>query len=118
MRPAPGCSGRATLRHRAKPPAPTRLRENPAMIFETIVTTLSPAGVPHVAPMGVRYEGEVVVLMPFKPSTTLENILALRCAVLNLTTDTRVFAGCVTGRRDWPLVPAETIPCVRLASRL
>jgi hypothetical protein len=26
--------------------------------------------------------------------------------VLNLVTDTRVFAGCVTGRREWPLVPA------------
>lgn len=88
------------------------------MIFETIVTTLSTAGVPHIAPMGVRYEADQVVLMPFKPSTTLENILASRCAVLNLTTDTRVFAGCVTGRRDWPVVPAETIPCVRLALSL
>ena len=68
-------------------------------IFETVVTTQSPDGVPHVAPMGVRYQGERVVLMPFKPSTTLANILATRGAVLNLVTDTRVFAGCVTGRR-------------------
>jgi hypothetical protein len=97
----------------------TNLRENPPMmIFETIVTTASPAGAVHIAPMGVRYDGECVILMPFKPSTTLENILASRCAVLNLTTDTRVFAGCVTGRRDWPVVPAETIPCVRLATSL
>src|SRR5262245_23484825 len=88
------------------------------MIFETIVTTLSAAGAPHIAPVGVRYEGDQVVLMPFKPSTTLENILASRCAVLNLTTDTRIFAGCVTGRRDWPVVPAETIPSVRLAASL
>jgi len=99
-------------------PHPADLRENPTMIFETIVTTLSTAGAPHVAPMGVRYEGDQVVLMPFKPSTTLENIIASGCAVLNLTTDTRIFAGCVTGRRDWPLVTAETIPCVRLASSL
>lgn len=88
------------------------------MIFETIVTTLSPSGVPHIAPMGVRYDGDMVVLMPFKPSTTLENILGSGCAVLNLTTDTRVFAGCVTGRRDWPLVPADTIRCLRLGSGL
>jgi len=88
------------------------------MIFETIVTTLSATGVPHIAPMGVRYEGDLVVLMPFKPSTTLENILGSGCAVLNLTTDTRIFAGCVTGRRDWPLVAAETIRCARLASSL
>jgi len=88
------------------------------MIFETIVTTMSAVGMPHIAPMGVRYDSDMVVLMPFKPSTTLENILTSGCAVLNLTTDTRIFAGCVTGRRDWPLLPAETIRCLRLASSL
>jgi uncharacterized protein len=87
-------------------------------IFETVVTTLSAAGVPHVAPMGVRYAGEHVVLMPFKPSTTLDNIVATRHAVLNLVVDTRVFAGCVTGRRDWPLWPAERIEGRRLAAAL
>ena len=30
------------------------------MIFETVVSTLSPAGTLHLAPMGVRYEGEVI----------------------------------------------------------
>jgi hypothetical protein len=88
------------------------------MIFETVVTTVAPDGTPHVAPMGVRYVGERVVLMPFRPSTTLANILATQHAVLNLTTDVRVFAGCVTGRRDWPLAPAERVPGVRLAACL
>ncbi len=32
----------------------------------------------HVAPMGVRYHGELVVLMPFKPSTTLDNVAGQR----------------------------------------
>jgi hypothetical protein len=84
------------------------------VIFETVVTTLAPDGRKHVAPMGVRYRGPHVVLMPFKPSTTYDNILATRCAVLNIVTDTRVFAGCVTGRRDWPTQPAEHIVGVRL----
>ena len=87
-------------------------------IFETVVTTLSPDGRPHVAPMGVRYAGEAVVLMPFKPSTTLSNILATRCAVLNIVTDTRVFAGCVTGRRDFALAKAERISGMRLAAAI
>jgi uncharacterized protein len=87
-------------------------------IFETVVTTQSASGAVHIAPMGVRYRGAQVVLMPFKPSATLDNILATRHAVLNLVTDTRVFAGCVTGRRDWPTVPAETIGGVRLACAL
>ena len=88
------------------------------MIFETVVTTVSRAGVPHVAPMGVRYRDAAVVLMPFRPSTTLDNIEATGHAVLNIVADTRVFAGCVTGRKVWPLLPASTIAGVRLAAAL
>ena len=84
------------------------------VIYETVVTTLSADGTPHVAPMGVRYRGDEVVLMPFKPSATHDNIVATGVAVLNLVTDTRVFAGCVTGRRAWPVQPALHIPGVRL----
>jgi uncharacterized protein len=87
-------------------------------IFETVVTTVDAAGRPHIAPMGVRYQAGRVVLMPFKPSTTLDNIGATGHAVLNLITDTRVFAGCVTGRRDWPTLGADRIPGVRLANAL
>jgi hypothetical protein len=88
------------------------------VIFETVVTTLAPDGKPHVAPMGVRYRGDLVVLMPFRPSTTYDNIHASGCAVLNIVVDTRVFAGCVTGRREWPTRPAEQVAGVRLASAL
>ena len=88
------------------------------VIFETVVTTVSPDGQPHVAPMGVRYVDGRVVLMPFKPSTTHDNIVATGLAVLNILTDTRVFAGCVTGRRDWPMQAAEKIAGVRLACAL
>ena len=87
-------------------------------IFETVVTTVAADGKPHIAPMGVRYQGSRVVLMPFKPSTTLSNIIGNGHAVLNIVTDTRVFAGSVTGRRSWPLQPAERIAGVRLACAL
>ena len=94
-------------------------------IFETVITTCSASGVVHVAPMGVRYvdgpDGARVVLKPFRPSTTLDNLLATRSAVLNLTTDVRVFAGCVTGRKLWPTLPASgpgEARAVRLASAL
>ncbi len=87
-------------------------------IFEAVVTTVSTEGAAHVAPMGVRYQSGRVVLMPFKPSTTLANILATGHAVLNIVVDGRVFAGCVTGRRAWPTLPAERIPGVRLAAAL
>jgi uncharacterized protein len=90
----------------------------PDPIFETIVTTCSVAGVVHIAPMGVRYVGDEVVLMPFRPSTTLANIEGSGCAVLNLITDVRVFAGCVTGRREWPTVPVAGFNGVRLLNTL
>jgi len=83
-------------------------------IFETLVTTVGADGRVNCAPLGARYISEDVLLSPFKPSITLDNILASGCAVLNLSTDVRIFAGCVTGRRDWPTVPAERIVGRRL----
>jgi hypothetical protein len=87
-------------------------------IFEVVITTVCAAGAPHVAPMGIRYREGQVLLMPFKPSTTHDNILATGHAVLNRLVDTRVFAGAVTGRRQWPLVPAVKIDGQRLAHAL
>ena len=51
------------------------------VIFETVISTVAADGTPHVAPMGVRYRrteagASDVILMPFKPSTTLANIVA------------------------------------------
>ena len=88
------------------------------VIYECVVTSVSPEGKAHVAPMGVRYRSGGVLLMPFVPSTTLSNIVAVRHAVLNIVLDTRVFAGCVTGRKDWPTLPAEQVPGVRLVAAL
>lgn len=76
------------------------------MITETVVTTVSSAGTPHIAPMGVREADGRILLAPFRPSTTLDNLLSTERAVINLIDDVRVFAGCVTKRqRDWPTVP-------------
>jgi hypothetical protein len=89
------------------------------MIYETIVTTADRDGRPHVAPMGVRYEDGFTILAPFRPSTTLDNVLATRSAVVNFTTDVRVFVGCVTGiARDWPTRVTTAVPSVRLADSL
>ena len=80
------------------------------MIRESIVTTLGPDGGVHVAPIGVIVEANGLVIAPFRPSATLDNLLARKTAVVNYTDDVRVFAGCITGRkRDWPTRPAERI---------
>jgi uncharacterized protein len=87
-------------------------------IFETIVTMRGHDGRTHITPLGVRRESGLVVLAPFRPSTTLDLLLQSRAAVVNCTDDVRVFAGCIVGRRDWPLAPATQVDGVRLASCL
>lgn len=79
------------------------------MILETIVTTQNSQGFAHIAPMGVHVDGGGFIILPFKPSTTLNNFLETGVGVINFCDDVRVFAGCLTGRRDWPLVPAQQI---------
>ncbi len=88
------------------------------MIREAVITSVSSAGQVHIAPMGFREVDGRVVLAPFRPSTTLDNLLATRCAAVNLSDDVRVFAGCLTGRRDWPTLPCERIRCLRLDGAL
>ena len=80
------------------------------MIQETIVTTQNNMGVTHIAPMGIHIVSDnEFIVMPFRPSATLDNLLATKAAVINYCDDVRIFAGCLTGRRDWPLKPAEKI---------
>ena len=88
------------------------------MIREAIVTTVGALAEPHIAPLGLIAEGAHWVLAPFHPSTTLENLRRTPFAVANFTDDTRVFAGCLTGRRDWPLAPSEIVAVPRLQASL
>jgi hypothetical protein len=78
-------------------------------IAETIVTTTSADGTPHVAPLGLIQDGDHWIIGPFKPSRTLDNLRAHPFATASHTDDVRVFAGCVTGRKDWPTVAASKI---------
>ena len=88
------------------------------MIFETIISTVNSQGDVHVTPFGIQMQDGLVVISPYKPSATLENILATQQAVMNLTDDVRVFAGALAGRQAWSLTPAEKITGYRLAETL
>lgn len=88
------------------------------MIHETIVTTVSLQGEVHVTPFGVRHDNGLLVIAPYRPSTTLDNILATGNAIVNLTDDVRVFAGSLTGRKVWQLHPADKVQGFRLADTL
>ena len=83
-------------------------------IYETIVTTENEDGSPRVAPLGARRQGEHVLLAPFAPSGTLDNIRRGGQAVVNLCQDVSIFAGCITGRHDWPTVKSSKVRPQRL----
>jgi hypothetical protein len=79
------------------------------MIYETIVTSVDAQGLAHIAPFGIREEEGRIVIAPFRPSATLDNLLTSRTAVVNFTDDVRIFAGALTGRVEWPLATAKKI---------
>lgn len=88
------------------------------IIYETIVTSVDGDSQAHIAPFGVRERNGLILIAPFRPSTSLENLLNSRSAVLNLTDDVRIFAGALTGRRNWPVRKAEKINGYVLESAL
>lgn len=88
------------------------------MILETILITQNNLGDAHLAPMGIHKHKNEFIILPFRPSTTLNNLLETGSAVINFCDDVRVFAGCLTGRRDWPLQAAEKIQGRVLAGTL
>jgi hypothetical protein len=83
-------------------------------IVETIVTTANADGEVHIAPLGLIEDGARWIIAPFKPSKTFDNLQTNPVAAASHTDDVRVFAGCVTGRKLWPLVPTTTINGGRL----
>jgi uncharacterized protein len=87
-------------------------------IRECIVTTADKAGKVHVAPLGIIAEKDGWIIAPFRPSATLDNLAEVPVAVANYTDDARIFAGCLTGRKDWATVPVERCPVPRLEAAL
>ena len=88
------------------------------MIRESIVTTRRADGSAHIAPMGIHVLDEHLLIAPFRPSSTLDNLLRENCAVINYPDDVRIYAGSLTGRRDWPVCGADRIDGLRLSDCL
>ncbi len=88
------------------------------MIYETIISTVDAADQAHVAPFGIQKQGDLIVISPYRPSTTLDNILATKTAVMNLTDDVRVFAGAVARIHAHELTPATQVQGYRLLNTL
>lgn len=87
-------------------------------IHEVIVTTMSENGQPHSAPMGISEVNSHILIQPFKPSATYNNLKSHRQCSINYVDDVRVFAGSLTGRRDWPTERCQQIECEYLSQAL
>ncbi|MFT5133723.1 MAG: hypothetical protein ACI9SC_002196 [Gammaproteobacteria bacterium] len=79
------------------------------MIYETVITTVNTNGDVHIAPMGITKEKDLFIIAPFKPSTTHDNLCSTNQAVINMTDDVSIIAGCLTGRRNWPITSTEKV---------
>lgn len=84
------------------------------MILETIVTTVDGAGQVNIAPMGVEWGTDVIVLKPFLETATFRNVSAVGAAVVNLVDDVRVFARAAIANPAYPTTPATAVQGVRL----
>ena len=85
------------------------------MIRECIVTTLNEEGRVHIAPLGLIAapsggDGEGWIIAPFRPSATLDNLRTTPFAVANFIDDVSIFAGCLTGNKDWPTRASTHVP--------
>lgn len=70
------------------------------MIVEGIVTSIDSSGSLNVAPMGPIITGdfERLLLRPFQPSTTFNNLSAMRCGVFHVVDQVDVIAKAAIGR--------------------
>lgn len=87
------------------------------MIIETIITTKDAAGLVNIAPMGVEWGDDAIVVKPFLETITFRNLIATRVAVVNLIDDAFLFARAATstvGTDDVPVEPARVVDGVVL----
>ena len=87
-------------------------------IHEVIVTTINDDGLPHSAPMGISEVNGHIIIKPFKPSATYTNLKQHRQCTISYTDDVRVFAGPLTGRRNWKTLPCQQIEGFYLSQAL
>jgi hypothetical protein len=80
-----------------------------ALILETLVTTLDGRGAPNVAPMGVEWGDERIVLKPYRETATFRNLLEVPEAVVNLVDDVLYYVQSALASPTFPSQPARVV---------
>jgi hypothetical protein len=78
-------------------------------IIESIVTTVAADGTINVAPMGVEWGDDIIVLKPFLETATFRNVVENRAAVVHVIDDVRVFARAAIASPQYPTEPAAVV---------
>jgi len=86
-----------------------------SLIVETVTTTINPDGTVNCAAMGVEWEGDSIVIKPYRGTRTLRNLEATGAAVVNLTDDILLFAQAALADPQPPTRPAVTVEGAVLA---
>jgi hypothetical protein len=79
------------------------------MIIETIITTMDREGRVNIAPMGVEWGEERIVVKPFLETTTFRNLRDTGVAVVNLTDDVLIFARAAIANPEFPTHAATRV---------
>lgn len=79
------------------------------MIIESIITTVDLDGVLNIAPMGVEWGDDVIIVKPFLETTTFRNLQAVGAGVVNLTDDVFLFAQAAISSPAYPTTPATVV---------
>jgi hypothetical protein len=79
------------------------------MIIESLVTTLDPLGHPNVAPMGVTWGEDEILLRPFRETTTFRNLCGRGEAVVNLVDQVHYYVESALASPVFPSEPARVV---------
>ncbi len=79
------------------------------MIIESIVCTIDDQGRINFAPMGVVWGEPILIIRPFKTTTTYRNLITTRQAVVNITDNVLIFARAAVSDASFPHFPAPHV---------
>ena len=71
------------------------------MIIETIICTKNNQGNVNFAPFGIKKIKNYILISPYIPSTTLNNLRATGNASINYTDDATFFVNCLLGKKNF-----------------
>ena len=71
------------------------------MILETLICSINNNQEVNIAPFGIRRNKDVIVISPYLPSKTHENLHETKYASINYTDDASLFVNCFLKRKKF-----------------